>query len=78
MFSRLKKFKSLKLFQSRFLPPNVTAKLYLDQAWGTSFKVNELQRNWDFPFKPVAESQRTSKLLESGLLKDELEEKIDG
>ena len=53
-------------------------KLYLSHAWGITFKVNESQRNWDFLFKLVAESQRISKPVESGLLKNELEEKIDG
>ncbi len=26
-------------------PPNVTRKLYLNHTWGTTFKVNESQRN---------------------------------
>lgn len=59
-------------------PPNVTRKLYLGQAWGTTFKVNKLQRNWNSPIKPVSETVRISKSVESNLLKDELEEKIDG
>lgn len=28
-------------------PPNVTRKLYLNQAWGTTFKANESQRSLD-------------------------------
>jgi len=59
-------------------PPNVTRKLYLNHTWGTTFKVNESQRSLDFPFNPVAESRRISKAVESNLLKNELEEKIDG
>jgi hypothetical protein len=43
-----------------------------------TFKVNKLQRNWNFPLKPVSETVRISKAVESGLLKTELKEEIDG
>ena len=42
-------------------PPNVTRKLYLNNTWGTTFKVNKLQRNWNSPLKPVSETVRISK-----------------
>ena len=60
-------------------PPNVTGKLYLNRSWSTTFKVNESQSNWDFPFKPVSEVVRISNTaeVEFELLKNELEEKID-
>ncbi len=61
-------------------PPSVTRKLYLNHAWGTTFKVNESQKIWDLPLQPVSEVVRISNTaeVESGLLKNELEEKIDG
>jgi hypothetical protein len=61
-------------------PPNVTRKLYLNHTWGSTFKVNKLQRNWNSPLKPVSEAVRISNTaeVEFDLLKDELEEKIDG
>ena len=62
-----------KLYSIVIPPPNISYKLHLAYALGTTFKVNESLRKWSFPLMLVSLRQSRQELL-----KNELEEKIDG